>query len=227
MVLAIAAMLCAAALVLFLQHRATVALEAQTRVILRQISEQAAVDVAQDLRRTLNGPVFETLTAVNHPDLKAGRLDLVAQEFAAGLRAYSHVDRFFAWHSQTERVAPGEVMFYGRDQPFTRDPGLGRAIRTLAHQYAATQQIYVAGEHVGPSSRHEVFLRLFWVDAERRDYFAILGFVVDPAQLGARLFDTEARSRLQALLSRRAGGSMPLQLRVTDERGSVIYGPAE
>ena len=76
MVLAIAAMLCAAALVLFLQHRASTALEAQTRVIMRQISEQAAVDVAQDLRRTLNGPVFETLTAVNHPDLRAGRLDM-------------------------------------------------------------------------------------------------------------------------------------------------------
>jgi hypothetical protein len=66
------------------------------------------------------------------------------------------------------------VVFYGRGEPFTRDPALGRAIRSLAHQYAATQQIYVAGEHIGPGPGHQVFLRLFWVDAERRDYFAIL-----------------------------------------------------
>jgi signal transduction histidine kinase len=227
MVLAIVAMFCAAALVLFLQHRATAALEAQTQVILRQISEQAAVDVAQDLRRSLNGPVFETLTAVNHPDLLAGRLDLVAEEFAAGLSSYPHVDRFFAWHAQTETVAPGEVVFYGRGQPFTRDPELGRAIRSLAHQYAATQQIYVAGDHIGPGAGHQVFLRLFWVDAERRDYFAILGFVVDPVQLGARLFDASARSRIQTLLSRRGGGEMPLQLRVTDEAGAVVFGPTD
>lgn len=225
MVLAIAAMLCAAALVLFLQHRATSALQAQTDIILRQISEQTAADVAQDLRRTLDGPVFETLTAVNHPDLRAGRLDLVAREFSAGLRAYPHVDRFFAWHAQTEAVAPGEVVFYGRERPFTRDPALGRAIRDLAHQYAPTQQIYVAGEEVGPAPGHHVFLRLFWVDAERRDYFAILGFVVDPAQLGARLFDAAGRARMSALVSRRGGGNMPLELRVTDDRGAVVFGP--
>ena len=125
MALAVAATICAAGLVLFLQHRAMSALQSQTRVILRQISEQAAADVAQDLRRTLDGPVFETLTAVNHPDLLAGRLDLVAEEFAAGLRDYPHVDRFFAWHARTEATAPDEVVFYGRERPFTRDPALG------------------------------------------------------------------------------------------------------
>jgi signal transduction histidine kinase len=225
MALAVAATVCAAVLVLFLQHRAISALQSQTRVILRQISEQTAADVAQDLRRTLDGPVFETLTAVNHPDLRAGRLDLVAEHFADGLRDYPHVDRFFAWHAQTEATAPGEVVFYGRERPFTRDPALGRAIMDLARQYAATQQIYVAAEHVGPEARHEVFLRLFWVDADRRDYFAVLGFVVDPTELGARLFGAAGRSRIHALLGPRGGTDVPLQLRVTDERGTVVFGP--
>ena len=224
MALAVAATICAAGLVLFLQHRAISALQSQTRVILRQISEQAATDVAGDLRRTLDGPVFETLTAVNHPDLRLGRLDLVAQEFAAGLRDYPHVERFFAWHAQSEAGAPGEVLFYDRDRPFTRDPALGRAIMSLARQHAATQQIYVAAEHVGPDARHDVFLRLFWVDAERREYFAVLGFVVDPTHLGARLFDAAGRLRIGALLRRRGGGDVPLELRVTDERGTVVFG---
>ena len=87
MVIAITATLCAAALVLFLQHRAISTLQSQTRVILGQISEQTAADIALELHRTLDGPVFDTLTAVNHPELRAGRMDLVAQQYAAGLKA--------------------------------------------------------------------------------------------------------------------------------------------
>ena len=227
MALAVTATICAAGLVLFLQYRAVSALQSQTRVILRQISEQAASDVAMDLRRMLDGPVFETLTAVNHPDLRAGRLDLVADEFAAGLGDFPHVERFFAWHAETEAGAPGEVLVFDRDRKFERDPELGRAIMSLARQHAATQQIYVAANHVGPEGRHEVFLRLFWVDAERLDYFAVLGFVVDPEQLGPRLFDAAGRTRIGALLRRRAGSDVPLELRITDERGTVVFGPAK
>jgi signal transduction histidine kinase len=229
MVLAIAATLCAAALVLYLQHRAILALQAQTRVILRQVSEQAAADVAQDLRRTLDGPVFETLTAVNHPDLRTGGLDLVAEPFQDGLGNYPHVERFFAWHHvATERTAPGEALFYGRDRVFARDPSLGRAIIDVARRYAPTQQIYVAAEGVGSEARYQVFLRLFWVDARRLEYFAVLGFVVDPVALRERLFDDQRRSRLEALLTRRGGGSsVPLELRVRDEAGVVVFGPRD
>ena len=112
MVFAIAATLCAAALVLYYQHRALSTLDSQTGIILRQMAEQAASDIAVEARRTLDGPVFETLTAVNHPELRAGRLDLVAREFQEGLDAYPHVDRFFVWSAETEAEAPGEAMFF-------------------------------------------------------------------------------------------------------------------
>ena len=59
MVCAIAATICAAGLVLFLQHRAISTLQSQTRIILRQVSEQSAADIAAELRRTLDGPVFD------------------------------------------------------------------------------------------------------------------------------------------------------------------------
>src|SRR5688572_31440193 len=132
MAFAIAATICAAGLVLVFQQRAIAALQAQTRVILRQVSEQSAADIAAELRRTLDGPVFDTLTAVNHPDLRAGRLDLVAAQFAAGLTAYPHVDRFFAWNVEIERGTPGEVRFYGREVGTMTDPALGRAVFDLA-----------------------------------------------------------------------------------------------
>jgi two-component system phosphate regulon sensor histidine kinase PhoR len=225
MVLAIAATACAAGLVFYLQHRAIAALQAQTRVILRQISELTAADVAQEMRQALDGPVFETLTAVNHPDLRAGRLDLVAEQFERGLQEYPHVDRFFAWLARTDGAARGEVLFYGRGRPFVRDAELGRAIVELAHRYAPTQQIYVAAEGVGPG-RQLAFLRLFWEDARRVDYFAILGFVVDPRGLGERLFEPPHRAHLDALVARRGGGDVPLQVRVKDDGGRVVLGRA-
>jgi signal transduction histidine kinase len=221
MAFAIAATICAAGIVLFFQYRAISALQAQTQVILRQVSEQSAADIAAELRRTLDGPVFDTLTAVNHPELRAGRLDLVATQFAVGLSAYPHVDRFLAWNADIERTTPGQVRFYGRDGPGA-DPRLGRAVFELARRHAGAQQIYVAAESIAPGLPHQIFLRLFWTDARREDYFAILGFVVEPSRFRAELFGARS-SRRESLLARRPGG-LPLQLTVTDEAGRIVTG---
>lgn len=227
MVIAIAATLCAAGLVLFLQHRAISALQSQTNVILGQISEQTAADIATELHRMLDGPVFDTLTAVNHPELRAGRLDLVAQQYERGLKVYPHVERFFVWLAPDSQRERHEVLFYGRDGGFKPDPALGRTILDLARQHAPTQQIYVAAEGMGAERRRQVLLRLFWTDARRVDYFAIQGFVVDAATMSGRLFEALAPTdNLRSLLVRR-GADVPLQLRVRDERGAVIYGDAE
>jgi signal transduction histidine kinase len=221
LILAIVATIGAAVLVFYLQHRAITTLQSQTQVIVRQLSEQAAEDVAREMRRTLDGPIFDTLAAVNHPDLRAGRLDLVARQFSRGLEAYPHVERFFAW-----RAAPGagaaDVKFFGRTGEFSRDPDLGSAVLALARHHARAQQIYVAAEGVGPQPRH-VFLRLFWADARRLEYFAVLGFAIDPASMPRRLFADPQERGFGELLARR-GGDLPLQLRVTDEHNAVVYG---
>lgn len=223
MVCAIAATICAAGLVLFLQYQAIATLQSQTRVILKQISEQSAADIAVELRRTLDGPVFDTLTAVNHPELREGRLDLVAARFAAGLAAYPHVERFFVWHRQTDSVDAGQVVFYGRNGAAATDPILGPAIVELARRHAPSQQIYVAAERLAPGSAHQVFLRLFWTDARRLEYFAVLGFVVEPSQMRTQLFADPLGARLQSVAARRGAG-LPLRLSVTDETGAVVYG---
>ena len=224
LVLAIVTTIGAAALVLYLQQRAMTALESQNAVIVRQLAEQTAADIALELRRTLDGPIFDTLAAVNHPELRAGRLDLVGQHFARGLEAYPHVDRFFAWSAAHGPGASPEpdVLFYGRSGEFARDPDLGLAVLGLARQHAGAQQIYVAAESIGSEPR-EVFLRLFWTDARRLDYFAVLGFVVEPASMRERLF-AGARGRAFDDLLLRRGGDVPLQLRITDDAGEVVYG---
>ena len=218
--LAVVATACAAGLVLYLQHRAIAALGAQTQITLRQISEQSAADIADELRRVLDGPVVDTLTAVTHPDLRAGRLDLVGEQFRVGLAAYPHVDEFFAWHAR-DGPTHDAVLFYGRHGQFGPNPELGRAVMALATEYAAAQQIYVAAHGIRPDQY--VFLRLFWIDATRREFFAILGFVVDATRLRERLFGAARRPSLENILHRR-GGEITLGLTVTDERGVAIYG---
>jgi signal transduction histidine kinase len=224
LVLAIVTTIGAAMLVLYLQQRAMTALNAQNEVILRQLAEQTAADIAAELRRTLDGPIFDTLAAVNHPELRAGRLDLVAQHFARGLDAYPHVERFFAWRAPTgpRATSDADVFFYGRSGEFARDPDLGGAVMTLARLHAPAQQIYIAAESVGSEAR-QVFLRLFWTDAQRRDVFAVLGFVVEPSNLRERLF-AGARGRAVDDLLLRRGPDVSLQVRVADEAGATVYG---
>jgi signal transduction histidine kinase len=63
---------------------------------------------------------------------------------------------------------------------------------------------------------------LYWKDASRLEYYALLGYVVSPATL-PDMFATLHERSLAALLKRR-GGDIPLELRVTDESGRVVYG---
>lgn len=234
MVLAIAATLCAAGLVLYYQYQAITTLESQTRVIFRQISEQTAADVAQEVRRTLDGPVVDTLLAVTHPELRSGRLDLVAQQFERGLHDYPQVQRFLLWSKETERVAPGEALFLARHQAapqtmvavqegvsLARDPALGRRVLEVASRNIQSQQIYGA-DRLTPDGP-QIFVRVYWTDARRLSYYAVLGFVVVPAELPA-MFEVLHERSLGALLKKR-GGDLPLELRVTDDRGQVVYGP--
>lgn len=255
---AIVALLGAAALVIYLQHRSLAALERQTRLIVQKIAEQTAAAAATEIRRTFEGPVFETLSAVNHPLLRAGRFELVAQHYAEGLTKFPQVERFFLWHTLTEPLAPGEALFFdgrsrldgdddpprglptpevpdrlavpGREDPggalasFYRDPPFGRLLYRRARELARSQWIYAAVETEVGRTRYDAFFRLFWVDANRDEFFAVLGFVVNHDTVRRDLFGTLHRQKLARLLNPE-DGSPALELRVVDDRGEVVYGP--
>jgi signal transduction histidine kinase len=236
-VYAIAAVLAAAALMLYLQQRTVADRREQTSIVLHEIAEQTARAIVADVRETLDGPVFDTLTAVNHPQIRDSRLDLLAAEYKTGLNDYPHVERFFVWTEQTDGDVPGEVLFLGSghedtaDAPrtipsdFDRDAGLGREIFQLAKRVAPSQQIYAAFAGVGEAEGHDVFLRLFWTDARRDRFFAVTGFVVDQPRVRASLFPELHRRSLEQILKVR-GDELPFDLRVSDEQGHVVWGPA-
>jgi len=219
-------------LVVYLQRRALVALDHQTNLILQKICEQTAATAAAEIRRTLDGPVLDTLTDLGHPILRAGRLDVVATEYAEGLKKYPQVERFFLWSAQTREVASGEVLFYGgrRDaledraglEGFYRDPLLGKVIYALVERYRDSGELYTIVQTAVAGTSYDVFLRFFWEGGVREEYYAILGFVVNLHTVKARVFRDLYGSRLSGLI-RPVDGSPPLELRILDEAGRPVF----
>jgi signal transduction histidine kinase len=235
MIFAIVATLCAAGFVLYHQYQALTALQAQSRALLQQISDQTAADVAVEVRRTLDGPVTDTLLAVTHSELREGRLDVVAEQFRRGLERYPQVQRFFVWTKEVDALTPGEAVFRGRESAdevayvtpaagaaFARDSTLGKTIIDIARRGSREQHIYVTDQ---AEPGQQLFLRLYWADARRLDYYAILGYVASSASL-PDMFAVLHERRLKALLERR-GGERPLELRVINDRGAIVFGPPE
>jgi signal transduction histidine kinase len=237
----ILALLCASVLVFYLQHRAITSLRRQTDLVSQQISQNAANRLAQEIRRSFEGPVFSTLSAVNLPLLSAGRLDLVAGHFANGLKDYTHVERFFIWENVTHDLVPNEVIFFGGEPRspdiqhlalriagnpvagFYRDAEAGRAIFRQAQAKMKSQLIYAAMEENFRGAKSDVMIRMVWVDANRDRLFAILGYVVNHDRFKSAGLQGIYQRRLAPLLK----GDPRLEMRVLDENGTVVFSSGE
>lgn len=232
----VAALLAAAVLVVYLQDQALRSLREQRGVILQSVADRHAKAAAQAIQRTFEAPLFDTISAVNHPLLREGRLDLVAQHYADGLERFPQIDRFILWTDQTEAHMPGEVLFFDRahlragESPavtdFYRDRWLGRTIHGLARQHGTSQRIYAAIEDTVVGRPVHVLLRLFWVDARRDRYFAVLGYLVDLDAVRSTLFPDLYQRQLATLLGG-THGSPGFGLQVLDENGRVVFGDPE
>jgi signal transduction histidine kinase len=231
----VAALLAAALLVLHLQHQALRQADEQRGVILQSVAQHHAGAAARDIQQTFEAPVFDVLSAVNHPLLREGRLDLVAAQYRDGLSRFPQIDRFFIWVTGTDAGAASEVLFFDRGHRgaspgpdrtlgFHRDAPLGRAVFAVADEFATSQRIYAAVERTLSGRRYHVMIRLFWVDASREQYFALLGFLVDLETARAPLFQELYDRRLRPLIQK-DGGSPEFTLQVLDEANQVVFGP--
>lgn len=229
----------AAALVIGLQHRALTTLDRQTRVILQKVAEQTALSAAAEIRRTFDGPIFDTLANVNHPLLAAGRLDLVADAYRHGLESYPQVERFFLWTEETDRRLPGEVVFFDRHSlsaegqrvhgpdafgPFYRDAGMGSTVFAAARAQIGSHQIYAARSAEIGGIAYDVFIRVFYTNAAREQFFAVMGFVVNLQAARSLLFPELRRRQLASVLEPK-DGSPQFEMRVFDQDGQHVYGP--
>ena len=148
----------------------------------------------------LDGPVFDTLTAVNHPDLRTGAW-IWSRRIST--RACRHIRTSIGSSPGTTRPGqgtPGRCCSTAASAGFARDPALGRAVIELAHATRRRSRSTWPPRASGPAA-HQVFLRLFWTDAQRLEYFAVLGFVIDPAQLRAAVVRRPRSDGFEALLT--------------------------
>jgi signal transduction histidine kinase len=245
--LAIVTLLGAAGLVIYLQHRDVKALDRQTAVILQKVAERTAAAAATEIRRTFEGPVYDTLQAVN-PLEQEGWMDLLAEAYREGLAQYPQVERFFVWHASSETVVPGEVLFFGgqpaevRDrggtdwvalpggadnakvEGFYRDSPLGRTVFDMALQQARSRLPFAAAEMRVGRVTYDVFVRLGWTDPKRAHLFVLLGYVVNQETVHRLLFSELHKRKLARLLDQRDSGTPRLTLRVVDETGKAVFG---
>jgi signal transduction histidine kinase len=236
-VFVVGALLCASTLVIFFHQRALGAIDRQTTIILQKVAEQTAAAVALEIRREFDGPVFDTLASINHPYLVANRLDLVARAYENGLRTYPQIDRFFVWTAALQTHAPDEAVFYGTPpdpvvEPvgaglaeFHREPELGRMVVTAARRLVKAQQIYAAISAESRGRLYDAFIRIYYTGAARDRPLAVLGFVVDLEHVRTRLFEEIHRRHLANLLEPK-DGTPPFEMRILDETGRQIFGPA-
>jgi signal transduction histidine kinase len=229
----VAALLAAAILVVYLQHRAITSLRHEAEMVVLGVSESAASQLATTIARTLSGPV-EALSTVNQPELSAGRIDLVADAFRHGFTEYPQVARFFLWHRLSDAIAPNEVIFFDRgadDGPppatageasaltsFYRDSAIGGVLYREALARMA-QRNYAAIEHDTASGHYISVIRVFWASPRRETPFTILGFMVNVDHVRERLFADLHRQQLASLLA----GVYDLQLRILDEDGREVF----
>jgi signal transduction histidine kinase len=229
----VAALLAAAILVVYLQHRAITSLRHEAEMVVRGVSESAASQLASTIARTLSGPV-EALGTVNQPELSAGRIDLVTDAFRHGFTDYPQVARFFLWHGLSDAIAPNEVLFFDRGadarQPetgsgepsaltaFTRDAAIGRELYREALARMA-QRNYAAIEHDTAGGHYLSVIRVFWASPRRETPFTIVGFMVNVDDVRERLFADLHRQHLASLLA----GVYDLQLRILDEDGHEVF----
>src|SRR4249919_2019657 len=140
----VAALLAAAILVGYLQHRAIASLRHEAEMVVRGVSESAASQLATTIGHTLGGPV-EALSTVNQPELSAGRIDLVADAFRHGFTAYPQVARFFLWHRLSDAIAPNEVIFFDRGADAGPPPATGgepSALTSFSRDSATGRVLY-------------------------------------------------------------------------------------
>ena len=232
----IAALLCASVLVIYLHQRVLQDLDRQRALIMQKSAEERALSIAAEIRHTFDGPVQDVLPAVNPPILAATRLDLVASEFARGMKEYPQVERFFVWTHLTDASVANEVVFYGMGRipaspkpahplsSFYRDAPIGRQILAEARRHARSKRIYAAFRIASSDTQHDVFLRIFYSDAVRTEYFAVRGFVVNLGAVRSQVLPALYTRRLAPLLDSNVGGP-EFDLRIFDEDQELVFGP--
>ncbi|MGH9346809.1 MAG: sensor histidine kinase [Vicinamibacterales bacterium] len=236
----IAALVVAAVLVGYFDRRAAALQRQQTLVIMQQVCERTATVVAGRVRNHLDAAVLETLEGIGHPQLIDYDLPRVASYYSEGLRRHPYIDRFFLWSADRSADFGDQVLFFspsaGRaatrvitgangDALGALDaiPELGREILRLARDTAG-QRTFVVLERTVAGVPYQLVIHLLWNDERREEFFGIIGYTVNLANVGSALIGRVLDAEIRGVLNPHPR-SPRLVFTLVDDRGRVVHGP--
>ena len=222
------ALLSATVLVIYLQHRAFRALEEQSVVIREKILEQTAQQIALEIRSAIEEPAYDTLRPLRRAELLAGGMPRVLRIYDQVIDKYPLIDRFFVWSDDTERLTPGEVLFFSGDasRALVRDPELGPRIYDGLRTASVARRNYAALQNRVGDCNYDVLAHYYWIEPRRDRYALLLGYIICAEKAGPRLLH-ELYGRNHADWLTVANGGDPIELHVFDEQQRLIFGSAD
>lgn len=239
---AIGALVIAAGLVAYLEHRAAELQREQTHVIVQQICERTATALSAHLRELLDAALFETIEGIGHPQMLAYDLPRIAAYFSEGVRDHPYVDRFFIWSEGRSPASDDQVVFYSADDDartrltsirgangemlgsLVADPPLGQQILQLARAQADART-FVVLERTIRNVPYQIVLHPLWSNDRRLGFAGLVGYTVNLHKVDGELWRTLLNGNVKALLN--PDPRLPtLAATLLDDRGNVVYGQA-
>jgi len=211
------------AVLFFFQFRSLSDLSASSTVVLRQLSQEAADGITQDIEHALKMPHIEVLLRVRQSHTEPLNLPYVERAFVESAVRDTFITRYYVWSDVTTDHRGEVLAFDPKTRQFASNPTdaapLLSRIRELAPRKRAivTFEMPVDGRRAyvqaqlrfpEPARDRVTSFTAFAVDAERlrRDYF--------PARVALKLRDLEAPT-----------GFPPLVVTMLDASGQVVFPP--
>lgn len=237
---AVVALVLAAGLVGYLEHRAAELQREHTNVIVQQICERTATALSREIRELLDAALFKTIEGIGHPQMLAYDLPRIGAYLAEGARQHPYVDRFFIWSEGRSPDYQDQVVFYSpNDDPATRltsivdadgrtlgslvaDPMLGRDILQIAQTEAGARTFVVLERTIG-GIPYQIVLHPLWSNDRRLGFAGLVGYTVNMQNVNGELFSKLLNGDVKTFLN--PDPRLPtLSATLVDDRGNVVYG---
>src|SRR5262252_6533327 len=212
------------AVLFYFQFRSISALSQSSAVVLRQLSQETADGLAQELQDSLRAPYTKVFLRVPQTQVEPLDLSAIGTAFDQGLSTQPFVSRFYVWSEETVEHR-GEVLAYDREtHGFTTDVPEGgfivRRVRELAPQKHAISffDTTIDGKHVYFQAQ------LRWKTPARERLSSFFALRVDDDRLRRGFLPAFVAAHLKTVEG--PTGFPPLTVTILDSTGRVVY-PAD
>jgi signal transduction histidine kinase len=209
------------AVLFYFQFRSIADLGRSSAVVLRQLSQETADGLTNNIESALKLPYVNTMLGVPQGQTEPFNLAAIAKTFDQGFIAEPYVDRFYVWSDVTVEHRD-ELLAYERDTHQFRAgipeaDLLVRRFRELAPQKRAISVF----EATLDGHRTYFQAQLRWASAARETLTSFVAFRIDAERLRREYFPTFIAAKLASVEG--PTGFPPLSVALLDSDNRVIF----